>query len=63
MGRLLTVMELEALTGVSRHTWRRHIRDGSISAIRIGRLVRVAEETLEAFLAKHTLPAKQQAAS
>ncbi len=56
--RLFNVMDLERATGISRHSWRAMIRRGEIATVRIGRRVRVTEEVLQAFLAEHTVPAK-----
>src|SRR5262245_36560846 len=41
---LLTVVQLEQDSGVSRYTWRAWIRAGKLPVVRLGRLVRVAEE-------------------
>ncbi len=50
--RLYSVKDLEASTGISRHSWRSLIRQGEIATVRIGRRVRVSEEELQAFLAQ-----------
>ena len=41
---LMDVEQLEADSGISRHTWRTWIREGKIPVVRLGRRVRVREE-------------------
>jgi excisionase family DNA binding protein len=41
------VVEAERRTFISRHTWRKYIRDGKVRAVRIGRLVRIPLTELE----------------
>lgn len=47
---LLTVIELEADSKISRYTWRSWIKQGLIPATRLGRRVRVNEEDYRRFL-------------
>ncbi len=56
---LLTVLDLEARTQVSRFTWRSWIKQGRVPVVRIGRRVRVAEEDLRKFLAQNRTPARE----
>jgi excisionase family DNA binding protein len=48
--RLLTVAEVAERLRVHPITVRRHIKDGRLRAVRVGRAVRVRESDLEAFL-------------
>ncbi len=43
----LTAREAAAMLGVSRHTLYRHVRAGTVHAIRLGRTVRIAVEEVE----------------
>lgn len=56
---LLTVVDMEQDSQVSRHTWRAWIREGRIPVTRLGRRVRVAEEDYRAFLAENRIPARE----
>jgi excisionase family DNA binding protein len=47
---LMSVVELERSSGISRHTWRAWIRQGRLAVIRLGRLVRVEETAYREFL-------------
>lgn len=47
---LLTVMELEADSKISRYTWRAWIRQGLIPVTRLGRRVRITEDDYRRFL-------------
>ncbi len=55
---LLTVVDMEKDSQVSRHTWRAWIREGKLPVIRIGRRVRVTEEDYRRFLAENRIPAR-----
>jgi excisionase family DNA binding protein len=54
---LMTVVDMERESKVSRHTWRAWIRQGRIPVTRLGRRVRVAEEDYRAFLTENRTPA------
>lgn len=56
---LLTVVDMEKDSQVSRYTWRNWIREGRIQSIRIGRRVRVSEESYRAFLKSNSIPARK----
>ena len=51
--RFFTIAEIADFTGVSVRTVRRWIDDELLPAHRIGRVLRVAESDLQAFLAAH----------
>jgi Helix-turn-helix domain len=55
---LLSVVQLEARTGLSRFTWRAMIARGDVPVIRIGRRVFVAETDLSEFISRHRVPAR-----
>jgi len=55
---LLSVVQLEARTGLSRFTWRAMITRGDVPVIRIGRRVFVAEADLSEFISRHRVPAR-----
>ncbi len=57
---LLTVLELEKDSRISRYTWRLWIRQGKIPVHRLGRRVRVSEEDYRQFLIENriTVPRK-----
>jgi excisionase family DNA binding protein len=55
---LLSVNDLEELTGVSRFTWRSYISRGDIPVVRIGRRVLVAETDLNDFIKRHRIPGR-----
>jgi len=48
---LLTVVDMEQDSKVSRYTWRTWIKQGRLPAVRLGRRVRVADEDYRRFLA------------
>lgn len=56
---LLTVVDLEKESQVSRHTWRAWIREGRFPVLRLGRRVRVAEEDYRRFIAANRTPARE----
>jgi excisionase family DNA binding protein len=45
-------------TGVAAETWRKYVRLGLITSIRIGRLRKIPREALNDFLAKRTVAAQ-----
>jgi excisionase family DNA binding protein len=55
---MLSVVDLERESQISRHTWRAWIREGRIPVLRLGRRVRVADEDFRQFLAEHRVPAR-----
>jgi len=55
---LLTVIELERDSKISRHTWRAWIRQGRLPVIRAGRRVRVDEADYRRFLDANRIPAR-----
>jgi excisionase family DNA binding protein len=57
---MLTVLDLERESQVSRHTWRAWIREGKIPVLRLGRRVRVAEADFRSFLAENRTPAREK---
>jgi excisionase family DNA binding protein len=56
---LLTVLDLEKQSKVSRHTWRTWIREGRIAVLRLGRRVRVDEADYRRFMAQNRTPARE----
>jgi excisionase family DNA binding protein len=52
--RLLTIDQVADLLQASARTVRRHIDSGELAVVRIGRLVRIRTEAIEAFLGKMT---------
>jgi excisionase family DNA binding protein len=50
IGQLRTLRECADLTRTSLPYWRRLVAEGKIPAVRLGRLVRVDERTLQAWL-------------
>lgn len=50
---LLTVIDLEKDSQISRYTWRAWIRLGKVPVVRLGRCVRVEESTYRQFLKEH----------
>lgn len=57
---LMTVVDLERESKISRYTWRSWIRQGRIPTLRLGRRVRVSEEDFRKFLADHLKPARER---
>ena len=57
---MLTVLDLERESKISKHTWRAWIREGRIPVLRLGRRVRVSEEDFRKFLAENRTPAREQ---
>ena len=58
---LLTVIELEQDSKISRHTWRAWIRQGRLPVIRAGRRIRVDEADYRQFLNANRIPARGKA--
>ena len=56
---LLTVMDMERDSKISRYTWRAWIRQGRIPVRRLGRRVRVSEEDYTRFLDANLKPARE----
>ena len=57
---LLTVMDMERDSKISRYTWRAWIRQGRIPVRRLGRRVRVSEEDYPRFLDANLRPAREE---
>ncbi len=55
---LMSVVDLERESGISRHTWRTWIRQGRIAVLRLGRRVRVSDQDFRQFLAENRKPAR-----
>lgn len=62
MARLLTLAECAERTGTTVRWWRRAIFERRVAVVRLGRLVRIAEPDLEAFIASNTEPARSAVA-
>ncbi len=60
---LLTVMDMERDSKISRYTWRAWIRQGRIPVRRLGRRVRVSEEDYQKFLDANLKPAREETGS
>ncbi len=60
---LLTVMDMERDSKISRYTWRAWIRQGRIPVRRLGRRVRVSEEDYQRFLDANLKPAREETRS
>jgi excisionase family DNA binding protein len=58
MTTLLTVVDLERKSKVSRYTWRTWIREGRLRALRLGRRVRVDEDEFLRFLGESAITRK-----
>jgi excisionase family DNA binding protein len=57
---LLTVVDLETRSQISKHTWRSWIAAKKLPAIRLGRRVRVDEADFLRFLAENKVPAREK---
>jgi hypothetical protein len=57
--RLLDLATVAERTGISPRTWRRIIRAGGITILRIEGCVRIPEESLEEYLASRVIPARE----
>ncbi len=60
---LLTVMDMERDSKISRYTWRAWIRQGRLPVRRLGRRVRVSEEDYQKFLDANLRPAREETRS
>ncbi len=58
---LMTVVDMERDSKISRHTWRLWIRQGRLATVRIGRTLRVEEREYRDFVARNRVPARQEA--
>jgi excisionase family DNA binding protein len=52
---LLSISAVADRTRLSEHTIRRRIREGDLPAVRLGRLIRIDPDALDAWLAKHLI--------
>lgn len=52
----LGVAEAEALTGVSRWTWRRWAYDGRIASVKLGKRLLIARAEISRLVAENTRP-------
>lgn len=57
---LLSTKGLENLTGIDRTTWSLWIRQGRLKSVKVGKKVLVEEAEYNAFIAAHTVKAKEQ---
>ena len=60
MTQLLNLMEAAKMLRIHRITLRRHIAEGSIPVVQVGRRVLVREEDIEKFIADRTVVRKQE---
>lgn len=51
-----SVLDAECATGISRHTWRKWIRDGRIETVKIVRRVLIPRAEIERLIAENTRP-------
>jgi len=58
---LLGVAEAEALTGVSRWTWRRWAYDGRICSVKLGKRLLIPTDEIERLVAAGTRPRQDDA--
>ena len=56
---LLTVVDLERESQISRHTWRSRIAQGRLPVLRLGRRVRVSQEDFRKFISQNRTPARE----
>ena len=56
---LLTVVDLERESQISRHTWRSWIAQGRLPVLRLGRRVRVSQEDFRKFISQNRTPARE----
>ena len=54
--QLLGVAEAEALTGVSRWTWRRWSYDGKITSVKLGKRLLIPSSEIQRLVAENTRP-------
>lgn len=59
---LMTVEDLEKVSGISKHTWRRWLKLKRVPAVRLGRCLRVDEQDYLRFLAANRTPAAEERA-
>jgi excisionase family DNA binding protein len=57
----LGVAEAEALTGVSRWTWRRMAYDGRVTSVKIGKCLLIPTSEIARLVAKNTRPSLPEA--
>jgi excisionase family DNA binding protein len=60
MPEFLSVEEIARMLGLHEMTVRRHINQGRLKAIRVGRKVRIRKEDLEEFLRASNLPKEEE---
>ncbi len=58
MNRLLTLAECAERTSTTERWWRRAVFERRIPVVRLGRLVRIEETALDAFIAEGRFPAE-----
>jgi excisionase family DNA binding protein len=56
----LGVAEAEALTGISRWTWRRWAYDGKIASVKLGRRLLIPVSSITELIAENTRPALER---
>jgi excisionase family DNA binding protein len=61
IGRLLSLVDLETRSSLSRHTWRAWIRQRRLPHVRLGRRIFVREADYEAFVRAGLVPARKDA--
>ena len=54
--RLFSVQEAEALTGISRWSWRRMAYDGRVASVKIGRRLLIPASEIDRLVADNTRP-------
>ena len=59
MSELLTVHEVAQITRLHEMTIRRHIRGGRLSAVRVGRCLRVSQEAVATFMTPAAVKAEE----
>ena len=57
---MMTLDEVAGGLRVERHTAKRYVSDGLLTAFKCGRIYRIRREDFEAFVARHTLPAAEK---
>ena len=58
--KLLGVMEAEAVTGISRWTWRRWAYDGRIASVKLGKRLLIPAAEIERLIGAGTRPALER---
>lgn len=56
--KLLSIVEAEATTGISRFTWRRWAYDSKVSSVKLGKRLLIPTSEIERLIAEGTRPAK-----